>query len=103
MKDDQKKLKKKYDEYLKRKDEIKDLKAGIKLTGDVWNKYVEYIESLIARDKINDQTRKMLRNKISILNEHWQDFKEAWEFKASKSHDYGLFPDQRYNLDKLLP
>lgn len=91
-----------------RKD-VLHVKEGIKITEDIWNKYVKHIEDLIVSNKIKDQVAKEIENRIEILNSHWQGFKAAWDFKLPNPKDmqeYDPFdpnPNQQYSLDKLIP
>ena len=83
-------------------DDIKRVKEGIKIIEEVWNKYLEHIQDLIASAKIKAQDASKIQGMIECLIKHWQDFKEAWNFEYPKPENYCLFdrnPNQYY-VDK---
>ncbi len=110
MKYEEKELKKKYRDYQYCQKDLAQVKEGIKITDDVWNKYIAHIEKLIASTKIKDKTIAVIKSRIEVLNEHWGAFKKAWECEPRKlpksnAHDYDpcdLNLDQQY-INKLLP
>lgn len=90
--------------------DIRRLKEGIRLTNNVWNKYKTCIEQLIAgNEKAKEEAINKIRKRIKVLDDHWQDFTQAWnkfQFpKQSKSYQRDLFDpnaDQVSNLPKLI-
>lgn len=109
MKNDEKELQKKLEYQCCQKD-VLHLKEGIKITDDVWGKYVKHIEELIASNKIKDQAAIEIQNRIMCLNDHWEKFKTTWDdFKlpkpgAVRDHDpFDSNPNQQYSVDKLMP
>ncbi|WP_342146413.1 hypothetical protein [Rickettsiella endosymbiont of Aleochara curtula] len=101
MEDMGKGLSKKNDYQYCQKD-INRVKEGIKIIDEVWNKYLEHINDLIASAKINDQDAPKIQGMIKCLIKHWQDFKEAWNFEYPKPENHCLFdrnPNQYY-VDK---
>lgn len=109
MKNEEKELSKKNLDYQNCQKDVLHLKEGIKITEDIWNKYVKHIEDLIVSNKIKDQVAKEIESRIQILNRHWQGFKAAWDFKLPNPavmREYDPFnpnPNQQYSVNKFLP
>lgn len=93
----------KKNDYQYGQDDINRVKAGIKIIDEVWNKYLEHINNLIASAKIKDKDVPKIQGKVECLNKHWQDFNKAWDFEhpdALRNHCFFDRNPHQYYVDK---
>lgn len=85
-------------------DDILHLKKGIEITGDVWNKYVECLEELIASNKITDKAALKIQEELDSLRKGWEEFQKSWnpELLQSKTYDQKDDDQQYLSLNKQI-
>ena len=95
---DEKEFKKKSD-YLKCSIDIRQFEEGIKITKEVWNKYVFKIEELIQVKKMEDLDARKILEIIKLLNNHLENFQDP---KSIQKRDLACFAEKLTKLHDLV-
>lgn len=85
--------------------DILRLKEGIKITGDIWDKYVKYVEKIIDSNKITDKAALKIQEELDSLKKWWNEFEATWnpELLQSKTYDQKDYGQQYFSLNKQIP
>jgi|GEM_PF-6534696 len=88
--------------YQQNEKDILHLKEGIEITGNVWNKYVEHLEKLIASNKITDKAALKIQEELDPLKKWWDEFKAAWKLPQPKTYDQKGHDQQDNSLNNQI-